>query len=96
METAAVSWEVDDKTIEPDPPSITFPQHTHAHSECERLPVQPGQQTLGSCDQLDDGCQESVGGLMGNLVMVSRILPALRNGPAQVMMRCSHLSHNSL
>lgn len=33
---------------------------------------------------------------MGNLVMVGRVLPALRNGAAQVVMRCPHLPHNSL
>lgn len=33
---------------------------------------------------------------MGNLVVVSWILPALRNSAAQVVMRCPHLFHNSL
>lgn len=33
---------------------------------------------------------------MGNLVVVGGILPALGNGGAQVVVRCSHLPHDSL
>lgn len=87
------------------------PTHTHTHTRprvcvllhcrraaliCEQLPVQPGQQILGSCNELDNGAQELVGGLMGNLVVVGGILPALRHGGAQAVVRCSHIPHDGL
>ncbi len=60
------------------------------------LPIQPGQQTLSSTDQLNHGGQELVGGLMGDFGVVSGVLPALRHGAAQVVVRRSHLPHQSL
>lgn len=59
-------------------------------------PVQPGQQTLGGGDQLHHGGQELVGGLMGDLVVVGGVLPALRHGGAQAVVRRSHLGHQTL
>lgn len=61
-----------------------------------RPPVQPGQQTLGGGDQLHHGGQELVGGLMGDLVVVGGVLPALRHGGAQAVVRRSHLGHQTL
>lgn len=61
-----------------------------------RLPVEPGQQTLGGSDQLDHGGQEFIGGLMGDLAVVGRVLPALRHGAVQAVVRRSHLPHQSL
>lgn len=61
-----------------------------------RLPVQPGQQTLGGSDQLNHGGQEFVGGLMGDFVVVGGVLPALRHRAAQVVVRRSHLPHQRL
>lgn len=63
---------------------------------CVCLPVQPGQQTLGCSDQLHHGGQELVGGLMGDLAVVGGVLPALRHGAAQAVVRRSHLPHQSL
>lgn len=60
------------------------------------LPVQPGQQTLGGSDQLNHGGEEFVGGLMGDLAVVGGVLPALRHGVAQAVVRRSHLPHQSL
>lgn len=60
------------------------------------LPVKPGQQILGGSDQFDHGGQEFVGGLMGVFAVVGGVLSALRHGAAQVVVRRSHLPHQSL
>lgn len=60
------------------------------------LPVQPGQQILGGADQFDHGGEEFIGGLIGIFAVVGGVLPALRHGAAQVVVRCSHLPHQSL
>lgn len=63
---------------------------------CVTLPVQPGQQILGGCNQLDHSSQEFIGGLMGDLAVVGGVFPALRHGAAQAVVRCSHLPHHGL
>ena len=60
------------------------------------VPVQPAQQTLGSCDQLHHGGQELIGGLMGAFVVVGGVLPPLQHRTAQVVVCHPHLPHQGL
>lgn len=63
---------------------------------CLCSPVQLAKQTLGRSDQLNHGGQEFIGGLMGDFVVVGRVLPSLRHCAAQVVVSRSHLPHQSL
>lgn len=59
-------------------------------------PVQPGQQALGSSNELHHGAQEVVGGLAGQALVVGGVLAALRHRSAQAVMRRPHLGYHRL
>ena len=60
------------------------------------VPVQPAQQTLCSCDQLNDGSEEVVRGLVGVLPVIAGVLSALRRRVVEVVGRSPHTAHQSL
>lgn len=61
-----------------------------------RSPVQPGQQALGSSNELHHGGQEVVGGLAGEALVVGGVLAALRHSRTQAVVRRPHLGHHRL
>lgn len=66
------------------------------NSACKRaLPVQPGQQALGSADELHHRGQEVVGGFARGAAVVRGAGPALGDGLLEITGGCPHPDHQT-